>query len=60
MLGGLWNKEYVCDVGPIHTYLDLFENASFLSVLGSRSHGDVVLELFENALQFELQYECTV
>ena len=30
------------DQGPVHTYPDLFENASFLSVLGSRPHGDGV------------------
>ena len=44
------------DSGPVHTYPDLFENASFLSVLGSRPHGDGVFShrkrsFFENALQ---------
>ena len=28
--------------GPVHTYPDLLENASFLSVLGWRPHGDGV------------------
>ena len=49
--------------GPVHTYPDRFGNASFLSVLGSRPHGDGVfcnlkrsfsktlsrMDLFENA-----------
>ena len=51
-------------LGPVHTYPDLFENASFLSVLSSRPHEDCVfshrkrsfsktlsrLDLFENAV----------
>ena len=51
-------------LGPVHTYPDIFENASFLSVLGLRPHGDGVfgrqkrsfsktlsrVDLFENAV----------
>ena len=52
------------DFGPVHTYLDLFENVSFLSILGLPPHGDGVfghrkrsfsitlsrVDLFENAV----------
>ena len=50
--------------GPVHTYPDLFEDATFLSVLGSRPNGDGLfshrkrsfsktlsnVDLFENAV----------
>ena len=56
-----WVKQ---TLGPVHTYPDIFENASFLSVLGSRPHEDGVfshrrgsfsktlsrVDLFENAV----------
>ena len=59
-----WVNFLLSHLGPVHTYPDLFENASFLSILGSRPHGDGVfshrkrsfsktlsrVDLFENAV----------